>query len=339
MRNNEIDSREYKGFKIKIWHDENSDDPRSWDNRATFVCEHSRYSLGDEHDIDSVINELFDKYATSEDIIAYFVNDRKAKIIEDEGKKYEYTKEYPWGESTFYIDAEQPNDDIAAEMADDFSTMEKLHVASKSGNFVWRPISIYDHSGVSIWLGSTKGHVDARWDCSTTGFAYMEKSTAEKEYVPTEEYKTWQAWAIHIMEAEMNVYNQYVSGECYGWSILDEHDDVIDSCGGYYGSDYNEQFKECEGIIDSYIESREKEHIDRIRKISEFLLENIHIGEKFYIFGYMYSIGKDMFGNAVLERAKVVKNRFLPLEPYNTKDLDMESAETLLQCLERLKTA
>lgn len=335
MRNNEIDSREYKGFKIKIWHDEYSDDPRSWDNRATFVCEHSRYSLGDEHDIDSAINELFDKYATSEDIIAYFVNYRKAKITEDEGKKYEYS----WGERTFYIDAEQPNDDIAAEMADDLSTMEKLHVASKSGNFVWQPISIYDHSGVSIWLGSTKGHVDARWDCSTIGFAYMEKSTAEKEYVPTEEYKTWQAWAIHVMEAEMSVYDQYVSGECYGWSILDEHDDVIELCGGYYGSNYNEKFKECESIVDSYIESREKEHIDRIRKISEFLLKNIHIGEKFYIFGYLYSIGKDMFGNAVLERAKVVKNRFLPLEPYNTKDLDMESAETLLQCLERLKTA
>ncbi|MGN1173629.1 MAG: hypothetical protein ACI4SO_07565 [Muribaculaceae bacterium] len=335
-----IEKKEYKGFTIEIWNDDLAESPRDWDNCATFVCEHRNYNFGDEHDIDSAVNELFGKYVTSEAIIAYFVKNRGAKITEDEdGKFYEYTNSYSWGDSTYYIDATQSNDDIAAEMADDFSTMEKLELAAASGEFVWRPISMYEHSGIRMWLGGTAGHVDARWDCSTIGFAYLEKCTADKEYIPTEEYKTWQEWAYHIMEAEMKVYDDYVSGECYGWSILDECDDVIESCGGYYGSDYEEQFEECKGIIDSYIERREKEHVERIGKIREFLLENIHVGEKFYIFGYVYSIGRDMFGNAVLERAKIVKNRILPLEQYNTKDLDRYSAETLLQCIESLKTA
>ena len=233
-----IDEREYKGFTIKIWSDEYAENPREWGNRATFVCEHRNYSLGDEHDIDSAVNELFDKYATPEAIIAYFVKERGAKIIDDEGKKYEYTIRHSWGDCTYYIDAEQPEDCIAAEMAEDFSTMEKLELAAASGEFVWRPISIHDHSGVSMWLGGTAGHVDAQWDCSTIGFAYVEKCTAEKEnWSQSDKYKTWQEWANHIMEAEMKVYDEYVEGNCYGWCIKDENDDVVDSCGGYYGTE------------------------------------------------------------------------------------------------------
>ena len=252
-----IETREYKCFTIEIWHDDDAESPRKWDNVATFVCEHRNYNFGDEHNIDSAVNELFEKYATSKAIIEYFVKTRGAKIIEDEdGKFYEYTVEYSWGNNTYYINAKQSNDDIAAEMTDDFSTMEKLELAAASGEFVWRPISIYDHSGVSMWLGGTAGHVDAQWDCSTIGFAYVEKCTAEKEWISSDKYKTWQEWANHIMEAEMDVYDDYVEGNCYGWSIKDEDDDVIDSCGGYYGTDYGDEYKECEGIIDAHIEER-----------------------------------------------------------------------------------
>lgn len=335
-----IEKKKYKGFTIEIWRNDYPDDPRSWDNCATFVCEHRNYNFGDEHNIDSAVNELFEKYATSKAIIEYFVKTRGAKIIEDEDEKfYEYTKNYSWGKSTYYIDATQSNDGIAAEMTDDFSTMEKLRLAAASGEFVWRPISIYDHSGVSIWLGGTAGHVDARWDCSTIGFAYVEKCTADKEYIPTEEYKTWQEWANHVMEAEMDVYDDYVEGNCYGWSIKDENDDAVDSCSGYYGTDYDEEYKECEGIIDAHIEKREKEYRECITAINGFLIRNMFIGESFSFSCNLWRIGTDMFGRAILERAKVVRNHVMPYEHYDTGSLSHDEAETLRDCLERLKTA
>ena len=335
-----IDEKEYKGFTIKIWSDDYAEDPREWSNIATFVCEHRNYSLGDEHDIDSAVNELFDKYATPEVIIAYFVKERGAKIIDDEGKKYEYTIKHSWGDSTYHIDAEQPEDCIAAEMAEDFSTMEKLELAAASGKFVWQPISIYDHSGLSIWLGGTAGHVDARWDCSTVGFAYVEECTAEKNRIPDDKYKTWQEWANHIMEAEMKVYDNYISGECYGWTSYDEDENVIDSCGGYLGRDnIEEMFKDAQGEIDAEIEHREKKYREHISAIHGYLEKNMFIGECFSFSGSMWRVGTDMFGQAIIEKASVVKNHVMPYVHFNTDMLERGDAETLYNCLERLKVA
>ena len=336
-----IETREYKGFTIEIWRDDYAESPRAWDNVATFVCEHRNYNFGDEHDIDSAVNELFDKYATPKAIIDYFVKTRGAKIVEDEdGKFYEYEMEYSWGKSTYHIDMEQSDEDIAAEMTDDFSTMEKLRLAAASGEFVWRPISIYDHSGVSIWLGGTAGHVDAQWDCSTIGFAYVEKCTAEKEWISSDKYKTWQEWANHIMEAEMDVYDDYVEGNCYGWSIKDEDDDVIDSCGGYLGRDnIEEMFKDAQGEIDAEIEYREKKYREHISAIHGYLEKNMFIGECFSFSGSMWRVGTDMFGQAIIEKASVVKNHVMPYVHFNTNLLERGDAETLYNCLERLRTA
>lgn len=37
------------GKTLKIYTDEDSDDPRSWDNACTMVCFHKRYDLGDKN--------------------------------------------------------------------------------------------------------------------------------------------------------------------------------------------------------------------------------------------------------------------------------------------------
>lgn len=142
-----------------------------------------------------------------------------------------------------------------------------------------------------------------------------------------------------MMEAEMEVYDNYVKGNCYGWCIEDDNDDVIESCGGYYGTDYDDEYKECEGIIDAYIEEREKEYRERITAINDYLTKNMFIGEGFSFSCNLWRIGTDMFGQAILERAKVIKNHVMPYEHYSTDLLDRDEAEILYDCLERLKTA
>lgn len=43
-----IETIEYKGFKIDIFHDDNPMNPREWDNLGTMLCKHERYDLGDK---------------------------------------------------------------------------------------------------------------------------------------------------------------------------------------------------------------------------------------------------------------------------------------------------
>jgi hypothetical protein len=41
-----------------------------------------------------------------------------------------------------------------------------------------------------------------------------------------------------IIEAEVQTYTQYVEGEVYGFQIVDEDGDIVDSCYGFYGTDF-----------------------------------------------------------------------------------------------------
>ena len=43
-----IYEEDYKGLKVKILPDDESDNPRSWDNAGKLVSWHGRYNLGDE---------------------------------------------------------------------------------------------------------------------------------------------------------------------------------------------------------------------------------------------------------------------------------------------------
>ena len=49
---------------VKIYIDEDPEDPRSWDNVGTMVCFHGRYELGDKHEIDQ------DKFGTWDEMRA-----------------------------------------------------------------------------------------------------------------------------------------------------------------------------------------------------------------------------------------------------------------------------
>lgn len=60
-----LHEEEYRNCKIEIIHDEYGQNPRDWDNLGQMFCWHSRYDLGDEHDItlsDDVSEEIENEY-------------------------------------------------------------------------------------------------------------------------------------------------------------------------------------------------------------------------------------------------------------------------------------
>ena len=331
----------YRGHTIHIVYDDCADSPRNWSNVATFVCEHRNYNFGDVHNIESEINDLFGKYVKDADVIKYFCESRNAKLIHDEeyGENYyEYSVKYRNGDShTYRISADQDECHIASEMEDDFSNSEKLMLVENSGEVVLSAISIYDHSGVSIWLGGTAGHVDSQWDCSTVGFAYVEKSTAEKEGALRagknglyNGHKSWQDWAYAMMEDEMEVYSQYVSGEVFGYYIdSDEYGcECNDSCYGYYGSDsIQEMIDEAKASIDYFFKQREIEHAEYKSTISENI--DFFIGYSWMIDGYVYRISDNIFGNGYIERSVVKDNLIKTYEPIDLKDLLFSAAKII----------
>lgn len=267
------EKEEYRGLTINVYYDDDySNNPRDWSNVATFVCEHRGYKLGDIQNIQDAVNELYSSYVPSKAVIDYFVKTRHAKLIageEGDGSDhyYEYETKVCGEMHKLYISADSSigDDEIAGEMEDELDLGEKLQLIEESGEVVMLLISMYEHSGITLWLGSKGSHFDSQWDCSSIGFAYVEKSTAEEEGMldPGEKYKhDWKEWAYAMMEGEMKTYDQFVRGEVYGYMIEDENgEEAADSdlcgCWGFIGDDGKEDMlSEAKANIDSYLERK-----------------------------------------------------------------------------------
>jgi len=195
-----IETKEYKGYNINIYQDDNPQNPREDDNLGTMLCFHGGYTLGDKTDLSSKDfngwNEIYD----------YLIKEKKAIII--------------------------------------------------------LPLYLYDHSGLSIKVGSFQGLLPqghAEFDSGQVGFIYVTKEKIQKEFIPKVEKltKALKVRTEKVLRAEVEIYNQYLNGEVYGFKIEKNGQD-FDSCWGFYEID--DAIKEAEDNID-YLAKEEKKLI------------------------------------------------------------------------------
>ena len=106
-------------------------------------------------------------------------------------------------------------------------------------------LRLYDHSGISMST-STRYPYNCPWDSGWIGLIYV---TQEKLNETGTDKKT----AEDILEAEVKTYDQYLRGDIYGFTLYEvkkcdlgyEHREIIDSCWGFYGSDFKDN-----GLLD-----------------------------------------------------------------------------------------
>ena len=101
------------------------------------------------------------------------------------------------------------------------------------------PVHLYSHSGTSISIDYTYPY-NCRWDSGTIGFAIVTKEDIRKNFGIKRVTKEYIDKADRILKGEVEVLNQYVMGEVYGFIVEDEEGNHIDSCYGFYGSDFEE---------------------------------------------------------------------------------------------------
>ena len=117
----------------------------------------------------------------------------------------------------------------------DDDDMHELITRCKQEGLVFVPVYALVHSG--IWLSTTKNFngYTCQWDTFFAGVIYAENETIIEEYGDLSIRSRGKA--IACFEAELKTYQQFISGDVYGFSTLDSEGDAIDSCGGFFGSD------------------------------------------------------------------------------------------------------
>lgn len=191
-----VDTIKYKGFDIEIHQDDQPEDPREWDNLGKMVCFHSRYCLGDKHDL----------------------------------------------------------------------SVEEAREISKQRDVIALPLFLYDHSGLRMKVGSFEGLLPqghARFDTMPVGMIYVTKLEIRKEWNAKRISKRLRELVIRNLTQEVDVYDQYLSGDAYGYMIKDADGEDIDSCWGYFGHAWEENglLEGARNAVDCYLEKVKEDNL------------------------------------------------------------------------------
>jgi hypothetical protein len=111
--------------------------------------------------------------------------------------------------------------------------MEKDLIKKENPAFIL-PLYLYDHSVVTI----STTPFNNRWDSGQIGFILVSKETALADFGGKKVTAKLKQKIEKQLEGEVETYAQFLEGDVYGFCIEDEDGNHIDSCFGFYGSDF-----------------------------------------------------------------------------------------------------
>ena len=129
----------------------------------------------------------------------------------------------------------------------DFETPDDFLNSIDKERSILLPLYLYDHSGLRMKVGSFNGLLPqghAEWDTMQVGWIYCSHEYAldECKWGQETDGETL-AKAERMLCAEVKEYDQYLNGDIYGFNLIEvehcdlghEHEEVMDSCWGFYG--------------------------------------------------------------------------------------------------------
>ena len=133
------------------------------------------------------------------------------------------------------------------EEIDEMTFAEEVQFILDQDNVCGLPLWLYDHSGISI---STERI--CQWDSSLVGLIFVEKDFFIEHTCITNE-ENWKKEAKGMLEDKIEVYNHFLQGNVYAWTLyeptvvirqsmdgkelsreIDEEGEVVDSMVGFY---------------------------------------------------------------------------------------------------------
>lgn len=252
---------------------------KDWEPFGKMVCWHRRYSLGDKHEYGDPEDFLRDLYRKTEGDhgkrLISFLKSGKAR-----GARLEYNRRtHEWELYTYWclrtiIGDSQPRWDLESsapksqlndngwfydDMLNALTIDDLKELLGEREDLVILPLFLFDHSGITM---STHDFGD-RWDSGQVGWIYADREMIEKNYGAVNKETVQKA--EELLEGEVESYNMYLRGECYGFRLYKD-DKEEDSCWGFL-CDVDDMLKElpsylpdqCVGSIDKLEECDDSE--------------------------------------------------------------------------------
>lgn len=259
-------------YLLQIMLDDEPLNPRTdYDNFGHMVCWHSRYNLGDKHDFEDT-NELFQRLvldSVSADAVIDYVKSGKADGVRleentatDQWEIQSMSSYYKdWrSDWTFDGDFESNKQEIFESLVESLSNKDLYVLAAEKNSIL--PLNLYDHSGISMSASSFLGRAQhAEWDSGQVGWIYAAAEDIQKEYGDCS--KESMEKAAKLLKSEVETYDYYLSGQCYGFRLF-ENGEETDSCWGFLGD-----FKEVLEEIAANLPESHRDIVEHLQEVSD----------------------------------------------------------------------
>ena len=119
--------------------------------------------------------------------------------------------------------------------SDDYDGWDELEAAIRrkyGRGCIILPLYLYDHSGITM---NTTGF-SCRWDSGRVGFIVASLAKVRECFMVKRVTDKVRERAIESLRSEVAVYDQYLTGDVYGF-IMEGDNGEEESCWGFYGSD------------------------------------------------------------------------------------------------------
>jgi len=205
--------------------------PISDETVAHMICWHRDYQLGNQHDYKSpteFFKTLLEENKLKAKVINFVKNANASNNLEinynRSEKIYELIADYKvwWNGNTVHrgVIASDPEiSELFDDIVDSLPYEDIINILEKNG-YYFLPLSIYDHSGITMYIGNKLDHYDGQWDCSNVGWIYTTKNEINLLYNNRKE-STWKREADKLLRDVVRVYDLYLRGECYGVRMYD----------------------------------------------------------------------------------------------------------------------
>lgn len=134
------------------------------------------------------------------------------------------------------------------------------YLAINKKTVFWKPLYLYDHSGITI----STGPFSCPWDSGQVGYIFIEREQFLKEFGFKIMNKKAKEALNNLLDCETEIYDNYLTGAVYGWMVEDEEGYALDSRWGYYGDPkyaLEEGIQAANWIINTNI----KKHIKQVK--------------------------------------------------------------------------
>jgi len=102
--------------------------------------------------------------------------------------------------------------------------------AKKRGD-ICLPVSVYDHGGLSFYIGKPT----AKWDNYLAGFIYVEAARIREEYGVKRISSKLRDKVENVLAGEIKDLDDFENGNVWGYTLYNKDGDMIDSCFGFIG--------------------------------------------------------------------------------------------------------